>query len=147
VIWGLFNGLFLCVYKTAAHFRINRLIPEIGAILITFHAVCLTRVFFRAATIQDAWHLLGAMMNPFQWQSISAPEGSVEQGNAFMTPETALILVILFMAVHWAIRNWKPRVTSPLWRDAGIAAAYGIFLYFLFTVGGSSSQQFIYFQF
>lgn len=147
VIWGLLNAIFLCVFKTAKHFKINRLIPEILAIVITFHSVCLTRVFFRSATFQDAWHLLQTMLNPFHWQSIDAPVGSVEQGHSFMTTETALLIVVLFLGIHWVIRNYHPKVTSPVWREAGIAAAYGVFLYFLFTVGGSSSQQFIYFQF
>lgn len=147
VIWGLLNGIFLCVYKIGSHYKINRLIPGIAAVFITFHAVCLTRVFFRATTVQDAWHMLKTMLNPFHWQSIEAPAGTVEQGHTFMTPETALLMVILFLGGHWLIRNVKPRLTDSLWREAGIAAAYGVFLYFLFTVGGSSSQQFIYFQF
>jgi hypothetical protein len=45
------------------------------------------------------------------------------------------------------IRHYKPKLTHPVWREAGIATAYGVFLYFLFTQGASSSQQFIYFQF
>lgn len=147
VVWGLLNGVFLCVFKAGQHFKINRFIPELLAIVITFHAVCLTRVFFRATTFQDATHLLGAMLNPFQWQTIPVPDGNVEQGHYFMTTETALLMVILFLGIHWLIRTYKPKLTSPVWRDAGIAAAYGVFLYFLLTAGGSSSQQFIYFQF
>lgn len=147
VIWGLLNAIFLCVFKTARHFKITRFIPDVLAVVMTFHAVCLTRVFFRSTTFQDAWHLLTTMLNPFHWQTIEATAGSVEQGNSLMTTETALLIVVLFMGIHWLVRNYKPQITSPLWREAGIAAAYGIFLYFLFTVGGRSSQQFIYFQF
>jgi alginate O-acetyltransferase complex protein AlgI len=147
VIWGLLNALFLCVYKTAALFKVNRLIPEIGAIFITFHAVCLTRVFFRAPTFEAAAHMLSTMINPFQWQQLTEQTGSVEQGTTFLSPETALLIVILFLGCHALIRYFKPKLTHPVWREAGIAAAYGVFLYFLFTGGGTSSQQFIYFQF
>ncbi|WP_303674887.1 MBOAT family O-acyltransferase [Vampirovibrio chlorellavorus] len=147
VIWGLLNGLFLCIYKTAAYFKINRFIPTALAVIITFHAVCLTRVFFRAPTLQEAWHFLGALLNPFHWQTLATPAGSVEDGHAFMAPETALLLVILFFVGHALIRYYRPRLTHPLWQEASIAAAYGIFLYGLITLGGRSSQQFIYFQF
>ncbi|MCE3235984.1 MAG: putative rane protein involved in D-alanine export [Vampirovibrio sp.] len=147
VVWGLMNGLFLCAYKTGGYFKINRFIPEIGAIFITFHAVCLTRVFFRATTFEEAVHMLGTMINPLQWKQISDQVGSVEQGNSFLSPETALLMVILFLACHWLIRHYREKLAHPLFREAGIAAGYGIFLYFLFTLGGSSSQQFIYFQF
>jgi alginate O-acetyltransferase complex protein AlgI len=147
VIWGLLNGLFLCVFKTARHFKITRFIPQIAAMFITFHAVCLTRVFFRAKTFGDAMHMLHTMLNPMQWRQISEPVGSVEAGNTFLSPESALLIVVLFLAIHALIRFWQTRLTHPFWREASIATAYGIFLYFLLTLGGQSSQQFIYFQF
>lgn len=147
VIWGLLNGLFLCVFKTARHFKLSRFIPTWAAMLLTFHAVCLTRVFFRSKTFADAWHLLTAMCNPFHWQTITEPLGSVEAGNNFLSPESALLIVIVFLTAHALIRYYRPRLSHPLWREAGIAAAYCVFLYFLLTLGGQSSQQFIYFQF
>lgn len=147
VIWGLLNGFFLCVFKTARFFKINKLFPELVSMLITFHAVCLTRVFFRAKTFGDAMDMLKAMTNPFHWQHIVEPPGSVEAGNNFLSPESALLIVVAFLAVHALIRYMQPRLTQPFWREAGIATAYCIFLYFLLTFGGQSSQQFIYFQF
>ncbi|WP_373532564.1 MBOAT family protein [Vampirovibrio sp.] len=147
VIWGLLNGVFLCGYKAGNHWGVNRLIPKVMAIFMTFHAVCLTRVFFRAETLPQAWHMLNAMVHPFRWQFLQAPAGSVEQGLSFISSETALLMVLLFLGAHAFIRFVKPRLTSLFWRETSITAAYGVFLYFLFTVGGSSSQQFIYFQF
>jgi D-alanyl-lipoteichoic acid acyltransferase DltB (MBOAT superfamily) len=147
VIWGLLNGVFLCVYKAGNHIGVNRFIPQVFAMLITFHCVCLTRVFFRSETLPQAFSMLAVMFNPFRWQSIQAPVGSVEQGHTLITSETALLMVLLFLGAHGFIRFLKPRLTSFFWQEAGIAAAYGVFFYFLFTVGGSSSQQFIYFQF
>lgn len=147
VIWGLLNAVFLCVYKTANHFKINRFIPEVLAIVITFHAVCLTRVFFRAQTFEEAMHLLSAMANPFRMHALTEQVGTLEQGTSFISTETALLMVILFFICHGLIRYVRPRLGQPIFRETAIAAAYGVFLYFLFTVGGTSSQQFIYFQF
>ncbi len=147
VIWGLLNGLFLCLFKAARHFKITRFLPELMAMLITFHAVCFTRVFFRAKTFDDALHMLNAMLNPFHWQRLSEPIGTVEAGHNFLSPESALLIVITFLGLHALIRYFQPRLHHPLWREAGIATAYGVFLYCLITLGGQSSQQFIYFQF
>jgi alginate O-acetyltransferase complex protein AlgI len=147
VVWGLLNGVFLCVYKAANHLKITRFFPPALSVFITFHAVCLTRVFFRAATFQDAWHMLGAMANPFHQIVLTEPARSVEQGTTFLSTETALLLVILFMGTHAAIRYIRPRLQQPIFREAGIAVAYGVFLYCLLTLGGQSGQQFIYFQF
>jgi alginate O-acetyltransferase complex protein AlgI len=147
VVWGLLNAIFLCIYKVGNHYKFNRFIPELIAMAITFHAVCLTRVFFRAQTFQDAWHMLGAMANPFHNIDLPVPPGSVEQGTSFLSTETALLLVVLFLGIHALIRYLRPRLQQPFVREASIAIAYSIFLYCLFTLGGQEGQQFIYFQF
>jgi D-alanyl-lipoteichoic acid acyltransferase DltB (MBOAT superfamily) len=147
VIWGLLNAIFLCVFKTARYFNLTRLIPTAAAIVITFHAVCLTRVFFRAQDFADAWHMLQAMLNPLVWKTLTEQSGTVEQGATFMSTETAFLFVCLFMGIHWVIRYGREKLTRPIFREAAIAVGYCLFFYFLFTLGGQSSQQFIYFQF
>lgn len=148
VFWGLLNGIFLCVHKLSAYLKINRLIPEILAIVITFHSVCLVRVFFRAQTLSDATQMLSTLWNPFHQQSLLETTGTLEQGTVFLSTETTLAIVALFFIVHAFIRKYKDAFANrPLIKDLGIATAYGIFFYFVCTLGGQSSQQFIYFQF
>lgn len=147
VIWGLVNGLFLCLQKIGDHFRVGRWIPDLLAIFITFHAVCLVRVFFRAQTLPEALHMLSTLWNPWVQKTLTPPEGSVEQGTFFLSTETALLIVVLFLVSHALIRKYRPLLTQPTVRDFGIAAAYCVFFYFIVTMGGQSSQQFIYFQF
>jgi alginate O-acetyltransferase complex protein AlgI len=147
VAWGLLNAIFLSVYKAGDHLKINRWIPQLLAIFITFHAVCVTRVFFRAQTFDDAWHMLAEMANPRHWIMLTAPEGSVEQGTTFLSTETALLMTVLFLGIHALIRYVQPRIQQPFFRTTGIALAYSVLLYCLFTLGGQSAQQFIYFQF
>jgi alginate O-acetyltransferase complex protein AlgI len=147
VIWGLLNGLFLCLFKTSRHFKLNRLVPGLWATLLTFHAVCLTRVFFRAKTFRDALHFLNTLVHPLQWRQLAEPLGSVEAGVSYLSPECALLIVLLFLGGH-AIIHWsQSRIVQPIWRETGLITAYCVFLYFLCTLGGQSSQQFIYFQF
>ncbi|HEY9687859.1 MAG TPA: MBOAT family O-acyltransferase [Coleofasciculaceae cyanobacterium] len=147
VLWGLLNGIFLCAHKIGKALDVNRFIPTLVAMILTFHAVCLTRVFFRAPTFGDALHMFSTLWNPLNTHAIAEQVGSVEQGVAFMTTETALLMVLLYFSIHGLILYARPRVTWPVLREAGLAAGYCIFLYCLFTMGGSSSQQFIYFQF
>jgi len=147
VIWGLLNAGYLCINKIGDYFGVGRYIPRWLAILITFHAVCVVRVFFRATTLPEAWHMLVTMCNPTHWLQLTAQTGAMEAGTTFLSTETALLMVVLFMAGHALVRYYKPRVTVPVFREAAIAGAYGVFLYFLMTMGGQNSQQFIYFQF
>lgn len=147
VIWGLINAMFLCVHKMAKHFKINRFIPELLAMIMTFHAVCLVRVFFRAQTLPAAMHMLSTMWNPFVQKALVESEGSVEQGTSFISTETALLVVVLFLICHALIRKFRPLITQPTLKDWSITTAYCVFFYFICTMGGQNSQQFIYFQF
>lgn len=147
VIWGLLNAGYLCINKVGDYFGAGRFIPRWLAILITFHAVCVVRVFFRATTLPEAWHMLVTMANPFHMLQLTPQTGAMEAGTTFLSTETALLMVVLFMVGHGLIRYTKPLITKPMFREVAIAGAYSVFLYFLFTMGGQNSQQFIYFQF
>jgi alginate O-acetyltransferase complex protein AlgI len=146
VAWGLLNGIFLCAQKVAQRWGITRFVPAWLALLLTWHAVCLTRVFFRAENFSIAWTMLKAMANPLHWVRLPIAEGSVEQ-SAVTSTGTTLVLILLFLGGHALVRYLRPRVQQPFFREAGIAVAYGIFLYCLCTLGGQAGQQFIYFQF
>ena len=146
VAWGLLNAVFLSVQKMADELKISRFIPTALALFITWHAICLTRVFFRAENFAIAWSMLKAMANPFHWVSLPHAEGSVEQA-ATLNTETVLAMVLLFLIAHALIRYFRPRIQIPLLKEAGIVVAYSIFMYCVCTLGGQAGQQFIYFQF
>ncbi len=147
VVWGLLNGVFLSLNKLSDYLGIDRWIPSLVAMFITFHAVCITRVFFRAADFKDAWHMLSAMANPMHTVTLTTGAGAVEQGTGFLTTETAMILVLTFLGAHALIRYLRPRVQGTAFHSLSIAMGYCIFLYCLLTLGGQEGQQFIYFQF
>src|SRR5690554_1222837 len=66
VIWGALQGVMLCLSKASLRYRdavIARLgLPEtpvrVFRVLVTFHLVCLSWVFFRANSVSDALHIL-----------------------------------------------------------------------------------------
>ena len=149
VAWGLFQGAMLCLQKWAQSLGITRYIPTLAAIVITFHGVCLGRVLFRSHSLTEAFHMYQAMLNPLVWKHVGIAEQTVEGGLSFMSTETALLMVLLFLAGHAAIRTFRPEMlrVRPLFRDAAVGLAYATFLYCLCTLGGTSSQQFIYFEF
>lgn len=57
VVWGAINGLYILLERLCKSLPLPRISPTwsraIG-IVITFHLICLSYVFFRAASIQDA---------------------------------------------------------------------------------------------
>lgn len=133
-IWGLYQGLLLSLHKLSDFLKINRLIPKFLAILITFHAVCIGWIFFRARTFETAWSMLHAMFNPFNMGKLSY-EG-------LMT----LAIITAFFTLHILIRQLSKRE----WHPALIATTQGVAYFaiiFLVITMSTNSQEFIYFQF
>ncbi len=72
VVWGFYHGMALVIYRELnqwgqlARFveRIDRRVWMVASCLLTFHAVCIGWVFFRAADLNVAFHLLSTM---FSW--------------------------------------------------------------------------------
>jgi alginate O-acetyltransferase complex protein AlgI len=148
VVWGLIQGLYLCLHRLGNFLKINRWIAAPIAVLLTYHAMCVSWVFFRAQSFPEAAHFLSAMFNPLVFKSITFPEGAhLEASQSMMTTETALLIIVLFFLGHGLVRYFKPQLKNVFMKEAILASAYCAFLYFVFTLAGSQPQQFIYFQF
>ncbi len=134
IIWGALHGIALTVHRWT---RERGILPSIWTplrIAATFYWVCLAWIFFRADTMQHAWHLARAFVT-FQ----SAGDTSLDA--------RLLLWLIPASAAHWiAYRHdvilWVRRV--PDWAfSAGLAIAAVAALMFVPT----DVQPFIYFQF
>jgi alginate O-acetyltransferase complex protein AlgI len=59
IVWGALHGLYLCINH--AWRQLNKPLPKFIAWMLTFVAVIITWVLFRAQTMGDAMHILQAM--------------------------------------------------------------------------------------
>jgi D-alanyl-lipoteichoic acid acyltransferase DltB (MBOAT superfamily) len=147
VAWGLYQGLLLSLHKFFTYFKVTRFVPRALALLITFHAVCLGWVFFRAPTFPQAFHLLGTMFNPTTAVGLKTfLQGTIETGKPAYNGETALFIVCTFLLVHGFCRIYAKEISHPKMRDVSIGFAYFVLIYLGITMQ-TQSQQFIYFQF
>lgn len=133
VIWGLYHGALLAGH---AVFRKRGWVPRARplAVLCTFLAVMVGWVFFRSASLPEAWRLLGVMGG---WR---AGQG----GNlALVTTPLAYGLLPLALGIAWFVPDtWRldfPR--RPAW---GIALAV---LLVLCLLRFATPSPFLYFQF
>lgn len=148
VIWGALHAIYYFI--ESAYARIKTRWPEafdgasvirrVGAILLTFHAVLLGWIFFRAKSFSDAVLIIEKI--------VSQPVGDLYMGPSQLTTIISVGLVIMLIVVQiLQSRGWvslyfsKPKL--PVWiRYPGyIALLIGIGLL------GVSSNAFIYFQF
>ena len=156
VVWGGLNGMGLVVAKFWR--RINPFkgrAPWLG-ILLTFHFVTLTRVWFRTSSTanwedlggaHDLWSewltandMLMAMSAPMNWALLA------DLVSAYATP---LILLGTGMTIHWLPERWKRRYRLSFAKSSKVVQGFVCLVVagFLWERLSTGSAPFIYFQF
>ncbi|MDB5268281.1 MAG: rane-bound O-acyltransferase family protein [Hymenobacter sp.] len=144
VIWGFLNGAYLSIEKMLGinvKSSSNYSWPvKLFRVLVTFHLICLTWVFFRATSFSQAFYVITHIFNPVGFWNLRIQDASIF---ASMTMGVGLLLVFeyLYLRRHQIaditpVRGWK----YPL--------AFSVVLIMLMVgFGVSGGDQFIYFQF
>jgi D-alanyl-lipoteichoic acid acyltransferase DltB (MBOAT superfamily) len=142
VVWGLLHGFYLVIEHALRAFVGNRMWTDSFAVkfllgLITYAAVCVAWVFFRASDFNVASRLLHGMF------------GGHAHGDAILsTREMLQIGVVTFCLIlaHWLLResNVETAVTRlPRWAVTAVWA----FMACAIILTQGHSNAFIYFQF
>jgi D-alanyl-lipoteichoic acid acyltransferase DltB (MBOAT superfamily) len=163
VVWGMFHGLFLLVgnWTAAIRARVCRIVglgraPAVHTfmqMMITFHLVLVSWIFFRAQSISSAWGILTEILRF---------DGAGDFISAVSTPGKAAfvlglgrlelavaVLSILAMEVYHLVERHReshprPAREVPVWRK--YAVSY-LMIIIILIFGEFTSNEFIYFQF
>jgi alginate O-acetyltransferase complex protein AlgI len=140
VVWGLLHGMGQAVFRGFRAVRGDRKASQNGfarglSVLVTFHFVALTWVFFRAADLKTARDFLAEL-----------GMGSLTFAN--VTPGFAMVLAIAILG-HYAPKSWYERVLSlfsesPFFVQAGAMTALVLAIQY---VGATGVAPFIYTKF
>lgn len=138
VIWGLLHGIGLAVERALGWAReevVRPLWRRAVSIIIVFHFVCLTWIFFRASDFAIAWDYLASFGN---WD---APV-------IYATP-FILTLLAVGMAMHFTPHDLLDRIERHLRRlpIAVQGALIGLGIVAIDAMGPDGVAPFIYFQF
>ncbi len=146
ILWGLWIGMGLAVYHLCRQLGWVKASDEEApltwkdmlGILVTFHFICISWIFFRAGSTEDAFGMIGRMLWPFGEWAFNASSRDLIRTLALVS---CVALFHILRGFNIALR-WE-RVQSPwaiglLW--GGMAA---MMILFFAPVQG----QFIYFQF
>lgn len=145
IAWGgihaaLFIPLFLAGKNRNYLYEGDHLIPSLMEIIqmgLTFILVCISWVFFRSATISEAWEYLGNISSnkflPTTFAFISYP---------------LRVLIVLLVVIEWTGRNDVRLPLNPILSNNPILrhSVYYLLVFLIFLLGGHETQ-FIYFQF
>jgi alginate O-acetyltransferase complex protein AlgI len=150
VIWGALHGLYLCVNHAWNHFgpavapRFAR-VADIAALIVTFVAVVIAWVFFRADTISSALSILSRMTDPMhivfgRGEMADAVFVMVYAAIAWFAPNTQGI-----MGYDHANRTVGEALGAWLKRPAFLYASAAVLAFGI--LGIQQHSEFIYFRF
>jgi alginate O-acetyltransferase complex protein AlgI len=138
VIWGALHGGWLALERVTGSFKPSHLLQDKGLEymlvwlrrILVFHGVCITWVFFRAATLHDSLAILSRAL-------IWAPGYTFVYDFAFYKCLLTLCLGIAYFAL---VGRSASRPTTLRWATSTAAIL-------LIIVLGAESKEFIYFVF
>lgn len=148
VIWGALNGFYQVLYhllagpRKAVGSRLPAWLWGALGILVTFHLVLISWVFFRAASVQQAWTVLSKIFGSLGM--LPTLLAAYNWNGAFWT-SLGLIVVLLLIELLDEFRS--------LWRWIGgrpIALRWGFYyglMACLLLIGNWGMTQFVYMQF
>lgn len=136
VVWGGLHGMFLTIERFMRIMFPSLKVPEILRVAGVFLLVCITWVFFRAVSFEQAWNLLQAMMGTSQGAS---PLGLKDVS-------ITILVILLILSSNYVFRNMDLDTTLPRLKWWKVSVTMTIMLYMIFTLTGED-RSFIYFQF
>jgi alginate O-acetyltransferase complex protein AlgI len=149
VVWGGLHGLYLSVHKLLLDRRSEMAKPKENVfwkylswplgVLLTFHLVALTWIFFRAQSFGLAWAYLKGILT---WQPVTA----IQPMNWFGTRTTILLGILLIIEIIQYRAKDQTVLLRFNWAAQG--ATYALLVIAILVLGGVYAEiPFIYFQF
>lgn len=137
VIWGAIHGGLQILERAAQELKLPK-IPRPFNLILVFAGVCIAWVFFRAATVQDAFQVIGGMFTKLQ--------GSPYIGDIGIFAFS--VVGVLMLIVVEIIQEYYPNVSLLHHRMAPVRYATIVSMVaWIITLGVFDRSQFIYFQF
>lgn len=140
VIWGGIHGAMLAFERAQGKDSFYRRLPHPLRVGITFHIVCISWVFFRAATLPTAQRYIASL---FGLGSDIGMAANVLRGRLY-TPYHLVMLAVAAVVVWNAPQTWQftRHLTWPR-----VAVCYGLLLGAVMMMWTQTSNPFLYFQF
>lgn len=137
VTWGFIHALLLAGEHAlnATRLKISR-VPTIVKMVVFFHLVCITWVFFRAQSIDSAFYILHTVFSRFE------PSQALWVAVIDLVRFAGPLVLLQFVEYRRDDPDW---LVHSHWSVQGIVYAALIILILLF--GATGGNEFIYFQF
>jgi len=146
VIWGSVHGVALCVHKAWQRFLGHDKkyhpagVRRFFAVLLTFHLVCFTWLFFAGSSLDSSLDMLRQIFTNFQPQLL---------GQFLAGYPTVSALLLLGYVIHFLPTSWNERTGRLMQRTPSLLLALllAFTIFCVVQVKASDIQPFIYFKF
>lgn len=150
VVWGMFHGVALALHKAwmsgrkvlfpDSHAAVKTGVKHLAAVVITFHFVCFSWIFFRNPTFESSMDMIGQITGNFQ------PQLFVQLVEGYWK---VFALMLLGFLLHFAPVKWETALANGVIRLPllGKVVLMVALIYLVIQVKSSEIQPFIYFQF
>ena len=146
VVWGMFHGVALALHKGWMSIVGRKKgeessgIRRFFGIVITFHFVCFSWIFFRNATFEGSMDMIGQIITNFQ------PQLFIQLIEGYWR---VFALMLLGFLLHFAPIKWETAFANSVIRLPliGKVVLMVALVYLVIQVKSSEIQPFIYFQF
>ncbi len=148
VVWGAMHGMALALHKffrsEVLHhdkYYLSHGIKRFMAVLLTFHFICFTFIFFRNVSFDKSILMIQQMCFNMHWELLPG----VISGYAYV-----MLLIFLGYMSHFIPKVWKEKPAVAVLQKGGLVAQGLLLLAVIYVViqtKSSSIQPFIYFQF
>ena len=146
IIWGGMHGAALVVHKLTMELRGRKKGEEskgllrFGGAIITFHFVCLSWVFFRHQSFQDAQDMVMQVFTYFH------PEVFAQLVEGYWK---VFVLMVIGFLLHFAPKSWEQGSINAFVKIPFIGKALILIslIFLVIQIKSSEIQPFIYFQF
>jgi alginate O-acetyltransferase complex protein AlgI len=151
VLWGGLHGLYLCIAHAWRKLgeRAGFTTPRPVGWLLTFLAVAVAWVFFRAPSLDKAMDIVGGLVGTNGVEDLSAVFVRVE-GNqiaSFLPFDERFAVLGLLLAICLALPNSWTWAREKMERVPVLAAAAAALLLIVSVLGMTRISEFLYFQF
>jgi alginate O-acetyltransferase complex protein AlgI len=139
VVWGVYHGILLVIERFVGRKAFYHALPKRVQVLLTFLLIMVGWVFFRSATISEAWQYLTVMFTMSKAQG-----GSVLLSSEIYTQGSVLIMAICAFLAFQPLQafDWGKTITWPK-----ILILIVLFCVSLMTMFAQSFNSFLYFKF
>ncbi len=139
VVWGIYHGVLLVFERLCGRKTFYHALPAQLQVLFTFLLIMTGWVFFRSATISDAWQYLSVMFIPSKAQG-----GSVLLGSEIYTRGNLLVMAVCAVLTFQRLQafDWVRKITWP--KVLFLIVLFCVSIMMMFT---QSFSSFLYFQF